>query len=188
MLRGGLKLSRRAPQMLILLDILMLWVFALLAQPVAEPDLDYVLMGMNESFSGFVDGTIITSANDRAAPEAVWVYSKGSASPQPSESWAVPPGLPNFTLGDDIAKFTRSNLPGGIQTRQNITIYFPPSMGLIIERIYYHACTKGRGQCGNEIQINPKGIVRMCGANGHWWTGSVKGEPTEDQNSECKAK
>lgn len=181
MRRGGLRLSRRAPQIVILLDILMLWVFALLSLPTSESGIRYRLVRIED---GIMDNTLIVKGNDPSNPEAGWIIKGGIPEPVPWARWQVPVGLPGLQCSDGTGQCL-GNIFDGSRSQEAFIFYPPPVVTNGLEKLYYRACTSGR--CSNVIYLHlSDGAAEICGFNAHWWSIKMDEEPV-DTKQKCSS-
>nr|VFJ43589.1 MAG: hypothetical protein BECKFM1743A_GA0114220_1001019 [Candidatus Kentron sp. FM]VFJ44402.1 MAG: hypothetical protein BECKFM1743C_GA0114222_1001018 [Candidatus Kentron sp. FM]VFK06277.1 MAG: hypothetical protein BECKFM1743B_GA0114221_1001319 [Candidatus Kentron sp. FM] len=139
---GGLNLPRRAPQLLILLDILMLWVFALLSLPLVEPGLRYMVHGAPV-------GSVVMEGMEPGSAARVWKVGEGG--PRPIR---IGPG---FILPSD----TR------ILVEERYVLSLPAPYVDSVARLFKYACPDGR--CEREIHVHRDGKAAMCGGDGRFY-------------------
>nr|VFK01187.1 MAG: hypothetical protein BECKH772B_GA0070898_102212 [Candidatus Kentron sp. H]VFK02276.1 MAG: hypothetical protein BECKH772A_GA0070896_102632 [Candidatus Kentron sp. H]VFK05387.1 MAG: hypothetical protein BECKH772C_GA0070978_102662 [Candidatus Kentron sp. H] len=139
---SGLNLARRAPQLLILPDILMLWVFALLSLPLVESGLRYTVHGAPV-------GSVIMEGMAPASATRAWVIGEGGPR-------AVQTG-PGLVLPSD----TR------ILVEDRYVLSPPAPYVQSVGRLFNHACSNGR--CEREIHVYKDGKAALCGGDGRFY-------------------
>nr|VFJ44692.1 MAG: hypothetical protein BECKDK2373C_GA0170839_100915 [Candidatus Kentron sp. DK]VFJ44844.1 MAG: hypothetical protein BECKDK2373B_GA0170837_100825 [Candidatus Kentron sp. DK] len=137
-----LNLARRTPQLLILLDILMLWVFALLSLPQVEPGLRYAVHGAPI-------GALVINGVEPVSATRAWVMEEEGPR-------AVRTG-PGLALPSD----TRIQLDGRYVL--SLPAYYVRSVG----RLFSHACPDG--QCEHTIHVYKDGKAALCGSDGRFY-------------------
>lgn len=176
----GLRLSRRAPQIIILLDILTLWVFALLSLPTGETGVTY--QPINQK-AGLMDAYwVIQGSPDE--PDKVWFSQGGNLRERPLlTAFKMPRGIPGIQCPD-----TSGECFGVLPDQSALTFYPPAAVASALERLYFTACVaNAEKSCGNKVLLDVStGVSRICGADGFVWQSlPTESEPTRTQYA-CK--
>lgn len=163
---------RRPPQIIVLLDIMILLVFALISVPHPETGLRYKLFADD----GFLDGFLIVQG-DLDRPEDAWVVEQARLRRISVIGLTVPRGGIRCEDGAECL----GSLFVGEQQGKALTFYPPPAVMSSLEKLYFQACA---GSCDGEILLHTgTGEAVMCGSDEHLWRavpgGEVKRMPQE---------
>lgn len=137
---------RRAPPLWVLLDILMLWVLALVSMPMDE-------RGVTYKFLGLPAGSVLFEVDlPLNANQARWRHFDFGAG-----NWIVrqdisPQGRENF-LCDECAAF----LPDGAAKPRSLMVGLPAEMRERIHEAFFEACREG--DCTPTLYIDQSGKV-----------------------------
>ena len=140
------RLTRRTPQLLILLDMITLWILALLSQPV-EPG------GVTYKFLGLPPGSLLFAVDLPLRPDQRrWTYFDLESNTWVARAEVTPHGRENF-MCNECARF----LPTGTQPRGPLMIGLPPEMREKIHEAFFMACHTG--DCNHTLYVDAKGNV-----------------------------
>lgn len=142
----SVRIIRRAPPLWVLLDILMLWVLALVSMPMKEHGVTY-------KFLGLPAGSVLFEVKLPLDPnQSHWRYFDFGKGKWVERRDVSPQGRENF-LCDECAEF----LPDEITKPQRLMVGLPAEMRAKIHEAFFEACSDG--DCAPTLYINQSGMV-----------------------------
>lgn len=161
---------KRTPQFLILLDILMLWVFALLSVPNKDSGLVYIPVGEPPIMDGFI-------IRGKISPDGIgniWITERGEITPEFNFNLSALRGRSGMQCSDGsldcfgIFGVEHSNYP--------LTVYPPFGLSQSIEKLHFSACSPGL--CGKKLFFDIKsGQSIICAHDGFFWKSKMATNP-----------
>ena len=143
----NLKTIRRQPPLLILLDVLMLWVLALVSMPMEKSGVTYKFLGLP---AGSVLFEVELPMNPNQSRWRYFDFGKGAWIEQQD---ITPRGRENF-LCDECVEF----LPPGAKKAATLMVGLPAGISAKIHDAFFEACRDGN--CGAAtLYINQDGSV-----------------------------
>lgn len=137
---------RGAPPLWVLLDILMLWVLALVSMPMEE-------RGVTYKFLGLPTASVLFEVNLPLNPnQAHWRHFDFGAGKWIERQDVSPQGRENF-LCDQCAEF----LPDGAAKPPGLMVGLPAEMRAQIHEAFFEACSEG--DCAPTLYIDQSGKV-----------------------------
>jgi hypothetical protein len=140
-----MRARRRTPPLWILLDILLLWVMALLSLPPAKTGIEY-------EFRGIPEQSVVFAVDGELSPDhAVWTHLDNQG---------------RWVTGRDVTPFGRENylcescaqyLDPGVHRPQRLLISVPVGVQEDIQRAVFESCRSGT--CNTRIEIHGDGSV-----------------------------
>lgn len=141
-----MRMMRRAPPLWVLLDILMLWVLALVSVPMEK-------RGVSYKFLGLPSGSVLFEASIPLDPKQdYWRHFDFSRSEWILQQNISPRGRENF-LCDECAEF----LPEDVAKPSAMIVGLPKAMRAKIHGTFFEACQQG--DCAPTIYIDQQGNV-----------------------------
>ncbi|MEW8054704.1 MAG: hypothetical protein AB2796_05265 [Candidatus Thiodiazotropha sp.] len=148
----SVKVIRRQPPLLILLDVLMLWVLALVSMPMEKRGVTYKFLGLPQG-SVLFEVTLPLDPN-----QAHWRHFDFTKGTWIAEQDITPHGRENF-MCDECAEF----LPADATNTTKLMIGLPVEMSTKIHDAFFEACRDGN--CGaTTLYINKDGSVTTSAA------------------------
>jgi len=140
-----MRARRRTPPLWILLDILLLWVMALLSLPPAMTGIEY-------EFRGIPDRSVVFAIDGELSPDNVlWTYLDDQG---------------RWVRGRDVTPFGRDNylcencgqyLDQHVHRSERLLISLPGEVQAKIQRVVFESCRTG--SCSTRITIHSDGSV-----------------------------
>jgi len=142
------RIVRRAPPLWVLLDILMLWVLALVSVPAGK-------QGVTYKFIGLPVGSVLFEVDLPLDPnQSRWRHFDFTTGKWVERQDVTPRGRENF-LCDECARF----LPDGVMKPMGLMLALPAEMRAKIREAFFEACRVG--DCSPTLYIYQTGMVSI---------------------------
>ena len=144
--------ARRAPPLWILLDVLMVWVLALLSMPMEE-------VGATYEFLGIPPGSLVFKVALPLRPDqSTWTLYDFDNEHWREQTRMSPVGRSNY-LCDECVVYLSSS----VDRDSHILLSLPKATAADINGIFVRACNNG--DCSPKLRINGEGNVQVARRN-----------------------